>query len=408
MGDRSGLVNDAQDPSYFSSLPVYSQRLNANGITMWGSAVPTGNTQAVGDSLTKPVSDEQGGAIFVYDDFQVVDEALHNDFFYLQKLNSAGIPQWGTKGILVASTAPFHPTTPQEKSEGEKGTWTRDGPSYESFSIVSDTVGGVFVVWFERISAFDETVYAQHYSPDGKPQWTTTGIPIYEGSFITSDYVAFDGMDGIFITISINEGSSGGKLIAQRVSGEGDLLWSPNGVPLEENINDLGSIQMVPSGQGDLIIAWQEVYSGEKYTQGILQVVKLDSEGNTSWQKEPLPLTDPGNEISDLSLCNDDNSIFMSWRLSNIKTHGLSGGTIMAARLDIGSGQILWGGSVIKVFDNPDLKYQSSPQVVVDNAGGCIIVPAVGRNSSEGDMVYAQRLDANGNFLWNKGLKISQ
>ena len=87
---------------------------------MWGSAVPTGNTQAAGDSLTKPVSDEQGGSIFVYDDFQVVDEALHNDFFYLQKLNSAGIPQWGTKGILVASTAPFIEKLPKKNLREKK------------------------------------------------------------------------------------------------------------------------------------------------------------------------------------------------------------------------------------------------------------------------------------------------
>jgi len=52
------------------------------------------------------------------------------------------------------------------------------------------------------------------------------------------------------------------------------------------------------------------------------------------------------------------------------------------------------------------LKYQGTPVVIDDGSGGVIIVAAVGKGALSGDMVYAQRLDANGNRLWADGVRV--
>jgi hypothetical protein len=406
--DRSGLVNGPNDLSYFSALPVYSQRLNANGEPLWGNGVPTGNTQSFGDYLTKPVSDSSGEALFIYNDFKVAYKALHDDYIYLQRISPEGKPLWGEKGILIYSSAPYHQVTPEEQSQGAKGTWTRAEVTRSGFSVASDGSGGAIVVWKEIKPADNDTVYAQHYDADGKPVWKGEGIPVYIAPSTNIQIVTSDGAGGIFITLSIGQSGSGARLIMQRVSPEGNLLWSSNGALVKENPRSWGDIQVISCGPGSPVISWQESLMGGPDAQNSLHAVRVSAEGKTMWQRDPLLVTEPGHIASGLSVCSDNESVFLTWRLSGEWANNQWAGTVMAQKMELEAGQSLWGEPGITVFNNSDLKYQGGPQIVSDSSGGIIILAVVGKNALQGDMVYAQRLDANGNSLWDKGIKISQ
>jgi hypothetical protein len=79
---------------------------------------------------------------------------------------------------------------------------------------------------------------------------------------------------------------------------------------------------------------------------------------------------------------------------------------VLAQKLDAG-GKTLCGDKGIMVFTVPDIKYQGVPTMISDGSGGAIILALVGKNPLNGDMVYAQRLDAGGNTLWGDGIKVS-
>ena len=93
----------------------------------------------------------------------------------------------------------------------------------------------------------------------------------------------------------------------------------------------------------------------------------------------------------------------IAWR--TWKKESNLGGKVYAQKLDT-EGNPLWQEG-IAVFSEPDLKYQGTPQVVSDSSGGAIVAAAVGRNALRGDTVYLQRLDANGNRLWGGGIKFT-
>ena len=121
--DRANLSDDHESPAYWAPIPVYSQRIDADGEPLWGEGIPIGAT--LRRQLPQVISDGTGGAIIFWNDFQPVFRALHDDYLYLQKIGAEGSLLWGEKGILLYSSPPYRPVTPEEKEQGVPGTWTR-------------------------------------------------------------------------------------------------------------------------------------------------------------------------------------------------------------------------------------------------------------------------------------------
>jgi len=84
---------------------------------------------------------------------------------------------------------------------------------------------------------------------------------------------------------------------------------------------------------------------------------------------------------------------------------GFRGGQIYAQRLSP-TGEQLWP-EAIRVYENPSLKSQAYSSVVSDGIGGVIITSKVGKGRWP-DLVYAQRIDSDGNHLWGEeGIRIN-
>ncbi|GAI45755.1 unnamed protein product, partial [marine sediment metagenome] len=70
-------------------------------------------------------------------------------------------------------------------------------------------------------------------------------------------------------------------------------------------------------------------------------------------------------------------------------------------------GERLWP-EAIRVYENPSLKSQAYSGVVSDSAGGVIIGSIVGKGDWL-DLVYAQRVDSDGNRLWREeGIRLDE
>ena len=95
--------------------------------------------------------------------------------------------------------------------------------------------------------------------------------------------------------------------------------------------------------------------------------------------------------------------IILLWQFQ--KEYVAYGGTF-AQRLDA-EGNIRWGETGIAVFNEPD-KYQANGTLISDGSGGALVIAVAGNNALGGDMVYAQRLDADGNRLWGNGVRIDR
>jgi hypothetical protein len=102
----------------------------------------------------------------------------------------------------------------------------------------SDGAGGGIAFWEDTRDGWDYfVIYAQRVDAAGVPQWTESGLrlrdSIYAGWLGCTD-------DGGHGAIAASGGGSFHAFAVQRISGEGVLLWGPDGVTLRPPTDSMG------------------------------------------------------------------------------------------------------------------------------------------------------------------------
>jgi len=233
-----------------------------------------------------------------------------------------------------------------------------------------------------------------------------------------------------------------GQFYVQKISPEGDFLWGEEGVLLGSgcSVVDRGDSYAISDGSGGAIIIWMERLphpEGEperSYFQS--HAARIDSEGNVKWQRDIqgidqaipdgsggaiIAFDDPHDNLLVLKIDAEGNLPWgedgVSLNLSGsdsqrdiasdnsggvIVVQRISGeGTIRAQRVD-SEGNTLWQTGGVQACVGP----AEEAQVVSDGAGGAIIaymrnIPCEdGRTGYCDSDIYAQRIDAEGNVLW--------
>ncbi len=148
--DGAGGAIVAWQDNRSASPDIYAQRVTASGVVQWtanGAAISTAaNTQY----SPKIVPDGAGGAIIQWDDYRNGSGDI-----YVQRVNSAGTPQWTANGVGACVAAGFQ-------------GWA---------ALVSDGSGGAIVAW-EDNRIVNTDIYANRVSASGVPQWTLNGEPV--------------------------------------------------------------------------------------------------------------------------------------------------------------------------------------------------------------------------------------
>ncbi len=196
-----------------SEWKIYVQRIDESGNKQWGT-----NGIKVADKtyfmMPALLSDGAGGAIIVWGDTRGSD----NDV-YAQKINSSGLVQWASGGVLV-SGATGNQSDPVAIADGANGAiavwkdyrsdvngdiyaqrinsagsslWQNNGlavctsPSIqESPSLVSNGNEGAVICWDDRRNGTDYDIYAQEVDKDGKLGGAATMIEPQKESFVST------------------------------------------------------------------------------------------------------------------------------------------------------------------------------------------------------------------------------
>lgn len=151
--------------------------------------------------------------------------------------------------------------------------------------------------------------------------------------------IASDGNRGAFITWYDYRSQTNFDIFAQYVAPDGSPLWTTNGVAVAVANRDQMHARIIADGSGGAIIVWQD----ERYidVSGIdIYAQRFDSDGNIVWM------------INGRMICGETG-------------------------------------------------YQFYPHVISDGAGGAIIAWNDERSGNRD--IYAQRIDADGNNLWDAG-----
>lgn len=385
------------EPLFYEPRTFYAQRIGKSGELLWGDGV------AIGSGLNAPqvIPDSSGGAVFAWNGYIQFYKGLHQDILTLNKVDESGSLQWGSEGIIVATSTPYHELTEEDIAAGIKGTWTRSWPTYSGqFAAVYDDAGGVIVIWEDEVTTRTEAVYAQRYDERGEATWPEK-VKVADSGLASAESSVTD--EAIIKTTGDDRYSSGiGPVeVPQMVflSAEGEILSSR---PYD------ASAWYIDDGSGGFFKIWTErdPPSGPPWEgRTLLYVQREDANGKDLWPE--ILVVNPGKneQITELeSIADGKGGVIIAWRLS--KDQAPLGG-IMAQRIDA-NGELRWGEEGIPVFGSSRIRFQGIADVLGDGSGGATVIAAVGTGALSGDMVYAQKLDADGNHLWEEGIMINR
>ena len=297
--------------------------------------------------IPTPAPDGKGGLFVCW-----VDQRSGNLDIYMQRMSSSGEALWKENGIGVIEWP------------GDQG----------NMAIVSDGQGGAIVVW-EDYRSYDTFIYAQRIDSSGNHMWPDSGVKVssYPGLIVRS---CSDGLGGViafweaYVTNNFD-------VAAQRVDGEGNLLWGSNAILVSNRPQDVWADEVFVSsdGHGGAYAVWVDGLVA--YAQ------RLDAGGTARWGLNGMQISEPTDEWPFGVVCceADPSSGVFFWGMA---TGGRPDGH--AQKIDT-SGAFLWGTTGV-VFDS--VGAGGVRRLSPDDAGGTFV----------GHGLFVQHVDRNAQKLW--------
>ncbi len=309
-------------------------RVDAKGDYPWGLQgviVPRGKYQ---DNTLQMASDGSGGIIVVWEELQYPPEAkpgeaISTGRIFTQKVTSQGELVWGD-GVLLY-------TTPEN-------TYA------ESPQVISDGYDGALVIWQQMYSGRIEgaspeaqmmDIFVQKVDADGNVLWQESGLPLEinknaGNAFPTQPLAVSDGSAGVIIIWRDSRDKTG--IYAQKVDFNGTVSWQAGGIQVSStSLNPRP--QIISGGFGEALMA----YSFQEDWK-TLNVQKLDGNGQTVWSGNGVSVTEDG--FAGYSISSDgQGGLILAWGVGK----GVFSSEKAYIQRVSADGKLLWNGDGVRL-----------------------------------------------------------
>jgi hypothetical protein len=357
---------------------LFFQRVNSDGNPYYeidGRSLCDASRE---QSNCRVVAADDGGAIFCWTDCRN-DPWGYIEDIYAQKVNASGITFWGANGAVVCNA---------------------DG-SQSNPEMISDGNGGVIIGWADdRITGDnDYDIYVQRISSAGTPLWAINGVVVCDADN-QQNYVTLksDSEHGAYFFWSDTRTGSTG-LYEQHLNSSGVPQLQPNGVLIHYGIdNNADNPLMVQTIPGQVLVAWEDFRNGQSTC---LFIQLLDTSGNYFLEQDgrSVGIESVSGHMDAPQLASDlANGGLLVWEESRWPFN-----QIYVQRIDP-NGNSLWetGGVCVYWIETG----QQNPYVAGDGTGGAFVIWS-GCTFSGNLHVYAQRLNASGIQVWSQPVELS-
>jgi subtilisin-like proprotein convertase family protein len=240
---------------------------------------------------------------------------------------------------------------------------------------------------------FEGDLYAQQLDFSGNALWTADGIVINNaanGQF-RPKIISDENGGAIIVWAKSGGGFYGYDLYAQRIDSDGNFLWNPNGVAVAVSSATDSFQEIIPDGQGGVIITWQRLPTVPGQTDIYAQ--RVDSSGTVVWTTNGVAVCIANESQAWPTIITDSNGgAIIAWEDGR---NGIGTGDIYAQRLDE-NGVALWTTDGVPVCT--DQAYQTQTRICSDGSGGAIVIWEDYRTSSSA--IYGQRINFDGQVQW--------
>jgi len=401
-----------------------AQRIDKNGFFLWGEdgipicLDPYG--QGIGSSgEDNMLADGKGGAFLAWLDYRHYPPTTPMPEIYVQHIDMNGHVSWQEDGlpafvglrpyrccpIVVAgdndgvyvvcsgTDGAISETIRVQKIDkfgsrvwGDSGLVIVDSYNLNAPIAVSDSCGGLYVIWADlsdESGQFEDYLYAQRISSDGKLLWPSPGILVHRSKWGHYPYQgAVDGKNGCYLVYRYNS-EPVKQLIANRITPNGELLWGPEGISISYGTPEIGFFNTGPiaDNNGGFIVGWCEYVTPDTLNYF---VQRLDSLGNSLWTETK---TSGGEHLTPdglggiLFVVSEDS---LAWNAS-----------VHIKRVD-SSGEMLWGNSGTLISSKRRIEML---EMIPDGNGGAIVVFV------NDFTIFVQKIEANGQLGGITGVK---
>lgn len=254
---QGGAILAWQDRRSGIHYDIYAQKIDAFGRIQWSRSGVAVCTEKYDQRNPRLVSDDKGGAIFVWQDKR---KGSHYDI-YSQRIDGKGEVQWTANGIPVC-TAENSQYEPQLAADGKGGviiTWQdyRKGSdcNYDAFEKQTD-----FDVQVCREKQLhDWNIYAQSLDSGGRAMWAANGVGICAAQVDQfKPQVVGDGSGGVIIVWRAPDRENDHNIYAQHLDSAGTVSWPSKGIAISNAVGSQFDPQLVPDGNGGAIASWYD------------------------------------------------------------------------------------------------------------------------------------------------------
>jgi len=376
-----GVFISAWD-GYYRAIYYY---IDPNGFPRWNRWIDTAPLADFSQPADYIFCPEPGVIVTLGYSFWITEEGDTSWDLRAQKINTEGEFLWSDSGVVIS----------------DRRLRPDDWASFGVLEVVTDGEGGVIVIW--RIDFYEQDEwgsyvlvrtprFAQRISADGELLWEPDSNLIqYPPHQIVSDG------EGGFITLTAPYNQSP-FMKYQRISHNGEPLWGDSGRRLELNVVGVNAI---PDGFGGMVFSGQSAVD-DHYQ---VRVFRINADGDQLWgDGNGVVVKDVYYEQGRYLYNNwimqaSDSVFFVHWKGDgHEEPHPL----IQAVTLN---GELIWDWPGVTVCDADSIGHTMQGIGSVHS----VIYGWTGyRPGNEyGHAFYCQRLDVDGNRLWqNEGITL--
>lgn len=241
--------------------------------------------------------------------------------------------------------------------------------------LVADGGGGAIITWKDKRS-YSYDLYAQRVSKEGNPMWTANGVAVcVAGQTQQYPQIASDGTGGALVTWQ-DRRNYNHDVYMQRLNSTGGAMWTPDGIPVCTEPHYQYQPRITPQGTAGAIIVWWDYRN--KYSSIDIYAQRVDQYGNCIWEEDGMPVViAAGVQAHPQTHING----------SDVPYQPCEGGPVLPGDNPLGQ-------------DEPEWQCESGeggePQ---ETLGGGVIITWEDSRWGSND-IYAQRLDADGTAMW--------
>jgi hypothetical protein len=281
----------------------------------------------------------------------------------------------------------------------QDGIPIRQGVNIEWFRSAIELPGGGCVYTWSDTRFGDRDAFAQRVDPDGNMLWGEAAVMVNGEIDRQEDIVVINGAgdETIYAWVDFRH-EIDGDIYAQKLDGDGNIMWAPEGVPLCLVEDVQISLNIVSDDNGGAYIIWLD-----SRNQGGTDIygTHILSDGSIAdgWDEGGSPIVSAiGSQSQHTFWADGEGGAVCVW----LDERDNSNKNLYMQRI-APDGTHLWEEQGSILCGAPGI--QESGKMSPDGAGGFIISWRDRREDFSGD-IYANRIDLDGNVLWENDLVV--